>query len=287
MIKLSRPPHSASSAFRLCASGVRSRGLRRRLESVERSVERASEEFEVAATSNRLFQLSQHRIVGGAVTRKEMEDLYSFRMARPGSAGYGIYASILSLAPLERCPLCGHGRASTLDHHLPKSKFPSLAVAPLNLLPACSDCNAAKRSAIPLVPEDETLHPYFDDLGSHQWLRAQILESAPAVAKFFVEPGPDWSPTLAARVQKHFSLFRLARLYSSEAANELSGIADNVQRLFESGGPELVRLELGAQARSRVRSRINSWQSATYRALVESEWYCAGGFVQRRVEYPR
>ncbi|MFJ9642166.1 hypothetical protein [Streptomyces sp. NPDC101206] len=72
--------------------------------------------------------------------------------------------------------LCGHGIADTLNHQLPKIVYPLLAVAPLNLVPACRGCNSHRSELAPRTAEEQTLHPYCDDLGDHVWLTARVQD---------------------------------------------------------------------------------------------------------------
>ena len=51
---------------------------------------------------------------------------------------------LMSLANTGKCPICGIGQASTLDHYLAKTIYPTYAVTPYNLVPVCKDCNFAK-----------------------------------------------------------------------------------------------------------------------------------------------
>lgn len=60
-----------------------------------------------------------------------------------------------------RCPICGASfgySQVTLDHVLPKSKYPSLAILPVNLVPICLYCNMRKNSKI----KGRIFHPYFE-----------------------------------------------------------------------------------------------------------------------------
>ncbi|MFM2593535.1 hypothetical protein AAFX19_11580 [Vibrio harveyi] len=64
------------------------------------------------------------------------------------------------------CPSCGEdGAPGTLDHYLPKTVFPELAVCIANLTPMCSTCQGEK-SADYLTAEDSKafLHPYYDEI---------------------------------------------------------------------------------------------------------------------------
>jgi hypothetical protein len=151
-------------------------------------------------------------------------------------------------------------------------------VAPLNLVPACSDCNKSKLAGIPANANEETLHPYFDDIDGDRWLVAEVVHTCPAALRFSVEGPIHWSPTLEARVDWHFQLLGLGRLYSAEAADELLNIRHQLRSLHASGGAALVQIELQERAESCQEARRNGWRTATYEAFANSDWFCDGGF---------
>ena len=46
---------------------------------------------------------------------------------------------------LVSCPACGEpGRPNTLDHYLPKGKYPHFCITPHNLFPMCDACQGLK-----------------------------------------------------------------------------------------------------------------------------------------------
>ena len=46
---------------------------------------------------------------------------------------------------LQLCPACGEaGAPNTLDHYLPKGKYPHFCVTPHNLFPMCDACQRRK-----------------------------------------------------------------------------------------------------------------------------------------------
>jgi hypothetical protein len=278
MIKLERPVQEAGDVFTTCISRVQDMQLKARLEKVFQAVVEASTEFDEAAAQTRLHQIVPQMMVGGIVTQPEMEAVYTQRMAKKGAPGRDVYDALFTSAPQGKCPLCGHRTVSTLDHHLPKAHYPALAVAPLNLVPACGDCNKSKLAIIPANAKEETLHPYFDDIDGDLWLGAEVIHKRPASLRFFVQaPGP-WSDVLRSRVEGHFRTLGLGRLYSSEAADELLNIRHQLRNLHEIGGAALVQIELRERAASCQHARLNGWRTATYRALADSDWFCDGGF---------
>jgi hypothetical protein len=216
----------------------------------------------------------------GAVTADELVAVYDQRMAGKSGPGRGIYDHIKMLPKGDRCPFCDQRNVSTLDHVLPKAEYPSLAVAPLNLVGACMECNNVKKNLAPINAVDVVLHPYFDDITGTQWLKASVVQQIPCALTFSVVPPPAWSATLTARAINQFSLLGLASLYSSEAARELANIRHNLAQHFGAGGAAAVKAELTRQWHSRRMSSTNSWQTAMYEAISRDDWFCDGGFAQ-------
>ncbi|WP_419880601.1 hypothetical protein ACN6MY_13185 [Peribacillus sp. B-H-3] len=171
---------------------------------------------------------------------------------------------------------------STLDHHLPKAKYPALAVTPINLIPSCYDCNKTKTAARPLRAEEETLHPYFDDIEDDLWLEAEVLPQKPLGFKFYVERPDNWDELKYKRVKNHFSTFKLGPLYSIFAAEEFSMRDLTLKKIFDKSGPTELKTQLEDYVESTERVHLNSWQSAMFRALARSEWFIRNYFLSKQ-----
>ncbi|MFF3058315.1 hypothetical protein [Streptomyces sp. NPDC057909] len=184
--------------------------------------------------------------------------------------------SLKSAAVHGKCPLCGIGQVHTLDHHAPKTLFPLLALAPLNLVPACGICNQGKSSKLPILTSEEDLHPYFDDLGTERWLFANVIPEA-GVAVYAAKPPAFWSATKQSRIRHHFDGHDLAHRYAKEAAWLMSCRRRTDLRTFESAGRDGLREALQADAASHGDHDLNGWDTALLHALAESEWYVNGG----------
>lgn len=279
MLRLPRPNRGAAEALKACAQSVADSDLRARIFAAEGAIVAASQEFDEAAQRTALHTLGAHDTVNVNVSAAEMSALYTLRMARKGRKGRAIYDELILAPEHGRCPLCGQRNVSTLDHHLPKASFPALAVTPLNLVPSCSDCNKSKLNLVPLSAEDEALHPYFDDLGDDTWLRADVVEVAPAALTFKIVAPGGWSDILSARVGKHFHRMGLPALYASYAGEELVSIRRQLLSIHDAAGSLAVQEHCLSRASSFAATRRNSWQVATYYALGSSAWYCGGGFA--------
>jgi hypothetical protein len=277
--RLTKPDDIARDVFLLCTATVQSRLERARLVSVAGIVAGAAEEYEAAAASTSLHLLAEQADVGGVVTVREMSDLYDEKMVRKGAVGRHIYDRLMVAPMLGLCPLCAQRIVSTLDHHLPKSKYPALACVASNLVPTCTDCNRLKRDKRPESEGDQTIHPYFDDFEDDRWLEAEVVENVPPAVRFFVQPPVEWPAERSERARYHFALFRLAVLYTAQASQELVSIVYHLERLFEASGEVGVRSHLAEQAASREAAHTNSWQTAAYRALAANDWFCSEGFA--------
>lgn len=279
MWKLHKPEVTASEAYLTCISRVRSASLRSRLELAESDVLKASEDFEKAAEEGKLHALAASSDVGGKISKEKMSSIYESKMVRKAAPGRAIYEKILTAPKHGRCPLCGQRQVSTLDHYLPKSHFPALAVLPLNLVPACVDCNKAKLDALPKCRSDETLHPYYDDVERESWLFAKVLEMQPAALQFYVSPPDGWDDIMITRVRRHFKMLGLSYLYASQTAVELTNIKHYISVLLRDAGAQAVKQHLSEMAESCGKAQVNSWQAAMYHALSRNDWYCSGGFI--------
>ncbi len=242
-------------------------------------VEQASDEYETAARVSSLHRIVSSQVVGGDITKDEIERLYTDRMAKKGAPGRYIYDEIFAAPPQGRCPLCGQRTVKTLDHHLPKAHYPALAVAPLNLVPACHDCNKAKLDFVPRAAGEVSLNPYFDLIDNRRWLRASVIETRPAALQFRVDSPPQWDPILQLRVDNHFLRLGLGELYASESAEEFLNIRHQLVDILAVDGAIGIRTELDSRATSAAHGRRNGWRTAAYEAWAASDWFCHGGFA--------
>ncbi|MCT7312089.1 hypothetical protein N5J06_14085 [Ralstonia sp. CHL-2022] len=279
MINLPKPKLKAEKVFADCISKIKNADLKERMGDVAEAITAASGEYERLAARTRLHELGRDQPLG-AVTIAEMEAVYTNRMAKKKAPGRYAYDEIFNSSPNARCPLCGHRKVSTLDHHLPKSHYPAFPVAPINLVPACTDCNKAKLASIPVSADSQALHPYFDNINDKRWLYGKVLEVTPVVIEFRVIKPEEWSDVLSSRVDLHFNRLGLGPLYSAEAVDELENIRHQLISLHGIGGAELVRSEMIDRAASARKYRLNGWRTATFEAFAASEWFCDGGFQE-------
>lgn len=279
MRKLPQPNIQGKDALKLCATSIRSLELKGKINSIEDLVSIAENEYKLRGVSEELYLIDSHENIEGLLTGKEMVRIYNNTFVKSIHTR-NIYDRIKKSCENDICPLCGQGTVYQLDHYLPISDFPIYGVSPINLVPACSDCNKNKLASRALTACEQTLHPYFDDIEQERWLYADVMESIPTTVIFYVKPPVQWGVTIHERIENHFRTFGLASLYATHAAVEISNIRFSLQRLAQgSNYPKKISAHLKDKAESCMHARLNSWQSATYDALSKSDWFCSEGFM--------
>ncbi|WP_416795960.1 hypothetical protein [Ciceribacter azotifigens] len=276
MRRLNRPPFAARDALNLCIASIRDEQLTSRLALICEQVAAAEAAYIQHGDQQELFQIPQTLGIGD-VSADEMKRVYKDTFAKSARTR-NIYDKIKKLPANDTCPICGQRTVGSLDHYLAQSLHSALVVAPINLVPACNDCNKAKLDAQPGTAAEQTLHPYFDNVDDERWLYAAVELTNPASLRFYADPPADWHPVKRERVLNHFRKFGLGALYASHSGVELTNIRYGLQRIAERGTKEDIRAELLKRAESAKAAHINSWQTAMYHALAESDWFCTGGF---------
>jgi hypothetical protein len=276
---LPKPAFTTAGVYSTCISTVTDPTEKQNYMAIGSEVAAAAAVFDQAIQSLNMHNMPKATPVAAPVSDTMLKALYIYRMLhKRNTAARAIYDAMIASAPGGLCPLCSVGFASTLDHYAPKSAHPMLAVVPLNLVPACGDCNRGKLASLPSSPNDHTLHPYYDDVDTVTWLIADVLQTAPASFNFKVVPPVGWGAPLSARVQHHFNSFGLSSKLAAYAANELSGVRYSLDGILSRGGPVEVQAHLAEQAASWSAGARNSWQAAMYSAAAGDSWFCSGGF---------
>lgn len=278
MKTLPEPPFSSLEVLNACANSVQSYDFAKRIRDAIPTVGVAEAEYCDLGKAGELYEIVADDGLTGQISAAEMRRLYTGTLSKKGSAVRHYYDAIRVAARNGVCPLCNQRAVKTLDHYLSKDTHPRLAVTPANLVPACSDCNKEKLNKLAKGEAEQTLHPYFDDLGDTQWLAAQVIKSSPPSVMYFASPPEGIPLVLQERIRSHFETFRLAELYSIQAAVELVNIRFWLQELHQVEGAAGVQKFLIQQAKSRCKADANSWGSALYVALAGSDWYCDVGF---------
>lgn len=117
--------------------------------------------YEQYAKEKTLFQCEPMDSVA-SVSKDIMRDLYNEDLKYAEDLREDLYA----LSP-HVCPICEKSWGyddQTLDHILPKKKFPQYAITPLNLVVTCNGCNKKKNTKYGKNINQGVIHPYFNSM---------------------------------------------------------------------------------------------------------------------------
>lgn len=277
MVHITKPIMKVEDVFSACISNYKDESYKSKLEGVTDYIVSNTNTYNRLAASNNISSISTSTTVDGSITVNEMKKVYERKLACKGQPGRRYYEELKLQALHNICPLCNQRTVSTLDHVLAKKDYPTFAVSPVNLIPACADCNKIKSTYSPSSPEEEIMHPYYDDISSKQYLYASVNEDTPPSVTFYIKSS-NLETIIEKRLKKHFTLFALNELYIANSAKALSGMHFRLSKLNTSGGSSSIKEHLKEEFYSRYNDNKNSWETALYEALYKSDWFCNGGF---------
>ncbi|MDE6090355.1 MAG: HNH endonuclease [Duncaniella sp.] len=158
-----------------------------------------------------------------------------------------------------KCPYCGFGEPTTLDHYKPESRYKALSVCRLNLVPMCYKCNNLKTTGTNFV------HPYYQVYPSGiQFFaaRSQFIFGY-YTFEFYIDPS-HLDKRLAGILTNQISIIQLSNRLNKEAG-------ELIRDLFMSNVPERDDI-LNAIIESHHRTFIqkyglNHWKSVVTASL--------------------
>ena len=196
------------------------------------------------------------------VTGERLKDVYSNTFVSRKK----FYNKILFPKDLTECPICDTGELSTLDHYLPKSVVPTLAVTPCNLVPMCDKCNRIKLDRMETEPGRMPFHMYFDDFSKEPWLAVRLVPGEELAAVYEIQyTGGD--TVQQERMQRHLELYKLKERFRDKASGEMARNRRTWCRKLARSGEVGLRLDIEDKRISEEEMDMNSWRSALYRAL--------------------
>ena len=278
MRKITKPTIKVNQVLIDCIDNMELLDLKTELTNSASIFADEEKEFEIKKQNNCLHELIKHKVISSTINNKVLKKLYSDRMVSKNNKGRTYYDSIYLSAPNGKCPYCSQRIVRTLDHYLPKSKFPLLSITPINLVPSCSDCNKDKLVDIPLRGEEETLHPYYDDVETESWLKMKIISYKPFEIEFYTFPPLDWDNMLRNRIEFHFKSYRINELYCVHAKEEFENIRFTITDLYQKLGSLELKNHLIDSFKSREHVNKNSWQTAFYNTISQDISFINGAF---------
>lgn len=273
MRHLQKPRLPIESILKDCATSYRQGtrdGIKDKLHASIDVICAESRIYDVEAERQNWSAFCPHTMVNGILSKDDMCDVYDSKFVKTEKIKNKYYDHLMSLATSGKCPICGIGQVSTLDHYLAKTIYPIYAVTPCNLVPVCKDCNFSKHDSS-LDPMCAPLHVYYDEVDFVVWLKTSLIKSAGGiVAEFSVSDSlQEHDPGLFRRLKKHMELYELNKAYAIQATTE---IAENIlfwREKLEIWGREVFKEYLSEVLASKEAYQRNTWNTALLRALIE------------------
>lgn len=284
MNKVNFPDIKCDDLYSTCLLSVSKRnlGYKNKLTSAADLIKNEWRDFDARLTPKQLHLFTPCRprdpaqIVLSNVTKKELMELYSDHMLKDKSEARKVY-NLLRASSNGICPLCGISGVKTLDHYLPKSRYPAFSVNPKNLVPACENCNTGKGSDIFLSESDQTLYPYDEDnkFYTTDWIAARIIKDGFLTFEFFTNPPEHWSPVERERVKNHFDGYDLNTKYSINSAQFVTTVTSDIKRLLDNGS----YIDVQEHYKNLVNVvPVNSTLRVMYKAIASDMDVCKGHF---------
>lgn len=278
MIPILKPVLTTKHVFETCISKIRNKSDKLNLNNFTQIVVDSSTDFENKFSINEIYLIPQSLPFIYPVVGDDLEKVYSNGMLPKEMPGRKIYDQIRSSAPDGVCPLCSIGTVDTLDHYLPKAKYPIFSVTPINLIPSCTPCNKGKLVDYPKTADDQTLHPYYDSVNNENWIKATIIQTQPIAFFFYPDPPNNWDLTLQNRVKNHFDAFELNKKFSSNANTMYRGFKNMLVEAFNKDPLLLKQLLYSFYDSNRVLG-VNSFEAVMFETLYNDDWFCNTGII--------
>lgn len=166
------------------------------------------------------------------------------------------------------CPICGQITDLTIDHYLPKSKYPLLSLSPINLIPCCYSCNKDKGDWDPIPLEKAPIHIYLEEI-NEVWLGVDITFHNGEINYKFKAIHSD--NTYNDRLNFSLEKYKMSSRFKGNCVFEINS-SKNMYKKYVETDPSLTLLEKHFMEiiESCEYSDKNSWKSALYRGLLNN-----------------
>ncbi|NEX83012.1 hypothetical protein [Aeromonas rivipollensis] len=285
MIKLPTPDFNFTDVFQRCLDDSNADNVNdmRNIFSCIRRYERLYNRKASQVLLNK-FKAARHghpdAIIRRRVTKGDLVSLYDDCLSKAGKNSRTIYDAIKASSN-GICPLCSFGIVGTLDHYMPKARYPIFSVHPQNLVPSCTDCNKGKGSTVISSREKQVLHPYYlpEHFINDDWIKATVIAAIPVIIEFSVEPPEYWDELSKQRAINHFIDFNIETRFKLQSSLLLTMFTSQVSDLLNNQNFSTQQIQ------SHFRNiasgeKSNSITKAVSSAIADSDWFCSGGFLE-------
>lgn len=269
MRKLNKPNIEVGEVLDACINHYIDESIKSKIQYSRDVICNASNIYNLVS-ENRNWQSICEGLKPANLTKKEMIDLYDGKFVACKAIRKKYYDKIMSLAEDGICPICCVGAVKTLDHYLPKSKFPMFSITPNNLVPSCRDCNSKKNNKFD--NNYSLIHPYYDDIDDFIWLSASLkILNNRLIARYSVSKNDVLIDDYTyKRICYSFNEYELDKLYELKACEAITNQKVLWKNIYFSKGKRNLLNYFKLQLGSVTINQNNSWMAALYRGLIDS-----------------
>ncbi len=165
------------------------------------------------------------------------------------------------------CPACGEaGRPNTLDHYLPKGKYPHFCVTPHNLFPMCDACQKEKQEKTGSIADPKFfVHPYFDVFVAENVI-VLVIEPPFNMPTFSLVPRRGLTADQTRLISSHMRELAIPQRYGHFFRGQHRRLIRLVDRMRTSGQDVSANLE--AFRNSCADPSQNSWEHVFYSSVL-------------------
>ena len=279
MYKLPLPNYNTEDSLSLCIRSMRE-NRKALFEGARADMARAEQKYIECIQNQEIGQFSHSPCADHQVDNNKFKSLYRYLLLEEG--GREVYEHLFSLTSHKFCPYCEYGIVGEVDHFLPRSTHPILAITPQNLIPSCERCNRKKLDFVSNDAEKIFLHPYFEETGADEWLKATVERVQPFVFQYKVVNPGCWPSAFFNRICYQFNLLDLNTIYSAQASAWLDEELDKLYDIRNKGGEDVLKRHLLELAEDRAQistksTRFKVWQIPAFKGLAYDTWFCSCG----------
>lgn len=275
------PTVTAAESAAACAKGIRDKAVRERVRGAVQVFDANSVMLQGDIHSQALHGADSSRYQVAGLSEDELKSLYKGQLSRQGSKARYVYDHMMANARHDLCSYCQYGVANSLDHFVPITVVPALAIEPWNLVPACDRCNKLLLDSFSSSATHQLLHPYAEPAAlpaGMRWLHAHVHHGSEPVVAFHANPDSNVPPDVRVRILQQFEQLQLAALFQVVSARELSGTRARLTELFPGGQAEPVAAHLAELSADALAGDANDRRGVMYEALAADRWFTTAGY---------
>lgn len=265
MLLLPPPTPTGIEIRAACVPEIKMRTRRERIVADESHIQQDEADFRAALADGTARQLVLPSDISADV-KEDMVWLYENRLMKRW--GRPFRASIMALTAGD-CAFCHIAKAKTLDHSIPKSVHPRLAVEPMNLVPACRDCNMNRG----VGSSKCSVSPYADRwIEEVPWLQARVPDATyPEQLHFFIAPDVPITDEQREALEEFFGDADLGPRYALLASKAFPLSSRRIRRVPHGSIVEFAQEILAEQVSDALDELgLNRWETAAYRAWLDA-----------------